>query len=141
MGFTPTDQYNETNNGDERPSRPNCTSAPSHYRLLSFPSSRRGPIVALGRSDSCPLLDFSLFAQQLFNFELELDRAASVPFLDRLFLFDVPVDERVLDFRYPRSLFHSEISVSLHCRSPQKNLCQSSISSESAGVKGQFLSS
>src|SRR6516165_9738367 len=72
-----------------------------------------------GLSDSRPALDFLLFAQQLFNFELERYRAASVPFVDRLFLFHVSLDERILDFCYPGSLFHSEIWVCLHCRSPR----------------------
>ena len=68
-----------------------------------------------GQSDSRPALDFLLFAQQLFNFELERSRAASVPFVDRLFLFHVSLNERILDFRYPGSLFHSEIWIWLHC--------------------------
>src|SRR6516165_8467791 len=43
------------------------------------------PMIAPEQSGSRPALDFLLFAQQLFNFELERYRAASVPFVDRLF--------------------------------------------------------
>jgi len=79
--------------------------------------SHDGPMIAPERSDS--RADFLLFAQQLFNFELERYRAASVSFVDCLFLFHVSLNQRILDFRYPGSLFHSEIWVCLHSRSPR----------------------
>jgi len=39
--------------------------------------------------------------QKLFDFELELYRAASVAFVERLLLFHVSVEQQVLDFSEP----------------------------------------
>jgi hypothetical protein len=119
MGDTRANQDNETNYGDEGVKTGVIAHHPPHLRLaqlLGIEADRRP-----GRSDSSPMLDFVLFAQQLFNFEFKRYRAAPVPFADRLFLFHVSLDERVLDFRYPGSFFHSEICVSLHCRSPRNH--------------------
>jgi len=41
------------------------------------------------------------FAQQLFNFKLERYRTRPVSFLNCFFLFNIPVDQRVLDFCGP----------------------------------------
>ena len=42
------------------------------------------------------MLDLLFLAPELSNFELELDRTASVTFSDRFFLFHISVYERVL---------------------------------------------
>jgi hypothetical protein len=117
MGDTRANQDNETNYGDEGVETGVIAHHPSHLRLAQLVEIEVGR--RPGRSDSSPMLDFLLFAQQLSNFELERYRAAPVAFVDRLFLFHVSLDERVLDFRYPGSFFHGEICVSLHCRSPR----------------------
>jgi hypothetical protein len=80
-GDTWINKDNEPNHGDERAN----TGLIAHQRLrilalLSLPSSRTGLIVTPGRSDSCPVLDFIFLGPELFDFELELYRMASVTF-------------------------------------------------------------
>src|SRR6266851_3577599 len=84
----------------------------------SLPSSRTEPIVTQA-SDSRPVLDFLFLAAELFYFEFELYRTASVTFLDRFFLFYVSLDEQVLYVGYPVPFFL--IFVLLHCQSPSKH--------------------
>jgi hypothetical protein len=88
--------------------------------LFSLPSSRTEPIVASSRSDSRPVLDFLLLAAELFNFEFELYRTASVTFSEGFSLFYVSVDEQVLYIGYPVPSFVSAIFALLHCQSPSK---------------------
>jgi len=59
-------------------------------------------------------------AAELFNFEFELYRTASVTFLDRFFLFYVSVDEQVLYVGHPVPFFLSAIFGLIHCQSPSK---------------------
>jgi len=67
------------------------------------------------------VLDFLLLAAELFNFEFELYRTASVTFSDGFFLFYVSVDEQVVYIGYPVPSFVSAIFALLHCQSPSKH--------------------
>jgi len=67
------------------------------------------------------MLNSFLLTTEFFNFELELDRTTSVTFLDRLFLFYVSLDQRVLYICYPGSFFRKEIVLLFHCQSPPKH--------------------
>jgi len=67
------------------------------------------------------MLDFLFLAAELFDFEFELYRTASVTFLDRFLLFYVSLDEQVSYVGYPVPFFLSAIVVLLHCQSPSKH--------------------
>jgi hypothetical protein len=112
----------EPNDGDERgKTGPIVHLCLRTLAVLSLPSSRTEPVVAPGRSDNRPVLDFLLLAAELFNFEFELYRTASVTFSEGFFLFYVSVDEQVLYIGYPVPSFVSAIFALLHCQSPSKH--------------------
>jgi hypothetical protein len=67
------------------------------------------------------VLDFIVLAAQLFNFEFELYRTASVAFSERLFLFYESFDEQDLYVDNPVPFFLSKIFVWFHCQSPVKH--------------------
>jgi hypothetical protein len=67
------------------------------------------------------VLNFLLLAAELFNFEFELYRTASVTFSDGFFLFYISVDEQVLYVGYPVPFFASVIVALLHCQSSSKH--------------------
>jgi hypothetical protein len=58
-GLTPSSQDNETNNGDERLQAGLIAHRRHHTIACLVCRARRGPIVALGRSDSCQLVDLA----------------------------------------------------------------------------------
>jgi len=121
IGDTWINKGNAPYNGDKRAE----TDLIVHQRLRtlaspSLPSSRTEPIVTQA-SDGRPVLDFLFLAAELFDFEFELDRTASVTFLDCFFLFYVSLDEQVLYVGYPVPFFLSVIFVLLHCQSPSKH--------------------
>jgi hypothetical protein len=122
IGYARISKGDEPNNGDKRgKTSPIVHPCLRTLALLSL-NSRVEPVVAPSRSDSRPVLDFLLLAAELFNFEFELYRTASVTFQDSFFLFYVSVDEQVLYVGYPVPFFVSAIFVLLHCQSPSKHL-------------------
>jgi hypothetical protein len=121
MGDAWIEKGDEPNNGNKRAE----TDLIVHQRLRalaspSLPNSRTEPIVTQV-SDSRPVLDFLFLAAELFDFEFELDRTASVTFLDRFFLFYVSLDEQVLYVGYPVPFFLSAIFVLFHYQSPSEH--------------------
>src|SRR5262245_17195500 len=100
------------------PSRLRSPSPPALYTGRAQCVPIRTP--NLSRSDSSPVLDFLFLAPKLFNFELELYRAAFVACLDRFFLFYVSFDEQVLDINYSVSFSQNSILSLVHCQAPSK---------------------
>jgi hypothetical protein len=69
------------------------------------------------RSDVCPLFDCFYFMPKLFYFEINFSRTRFLAFFKRLLLFDVPLNEQILDIRYPGAFFRGQAIVSFHLNS------------------------
>jgi hypothetical protein len=91
--------------------------------VLWWPSTDCTPIDPIGgpsQSDSRPVHDFILLTAELFNFEFELYRTASVAFPDRFSLFYISLDEQVLYVGYSIPFFLNAVFVLFHCQSPSQ---------------------
>jgi hypothetical protein len=88
-------------------------------------ASRREPMVIPQRS-AHPALDFLFLAPELFDFKLELNRAASVSVLQGFFLFHISLDEQVLYVGYSVPFLLSGIYSFFHCQSPSDNPARAS---------------
>jgi hypothetical protein len=52
---------------------------------------------------------------ELFDFELYLYRMGFAAIIECLFLFDVPLDEQILDFGHPAPFLWIQLVISSHC--------------------------